>query len=46
MTEHRVLVDCDDDCGAFEEPETIEEFRSTLEHYKNHQSLGGCSHGM
>lgn len=41
----RVLVQCDDNCGAFEYPKTEEELRQTLDHYKNHHWMGGCSHG-
>lgn len=38
------LVGCDENCGAKEDPETLEEYEETLEHYKNHSFLGGCSH--
>ena len=41
----RERVDCDDDCGAYEEPQTLEEYAATLEHYKTHPYLYGCSHG-
>ena len=39
------LVECDSFCGAKEEPETLEEHKATLEHYKHHSYLSGCSHG-
>lgn len=39
------LVECDISCKAKEQPETIEEYKSTLDHYKNHSLLSGCSHG-
>jgi hypothetical protein len=38
-------VRCDKLCMALEEPEDYEEAMRTLEHYKNHSYLGGCSHG-
>lgn len=43
--ESRTVVECDENCGAFEEPETLEEFRDTLDHYKHHKFLDGCAHG-
>lgn len=42
---YRQVVNCDDKCGAFEFPETIDEYRWTLEHYKHHKFLDGCAHG-
>lgn len=39
-------VKCDDFCQAKEEPETLEEYEETLEHYKGHSYLSGCSHGQ
>ena len=41
----RAIVECDDKCGAFEDPETMDEYRDTLEHYKYCKYLGGCAHG-
>jgi hypothetical protein len=42
----RATVSCEDGCGAFEEPETLEEYKAALEHWKDHDSSwGGCSHG-
>ena len=38
------LVACDNFCGAKENPETLEEYKATLDHYKNHSYLSGCSH--
>lgn len=39
------LVDCDYICLAKKNPETLEEYKETLEHYKHHSCMGGCSHG-
>lgn len=39
------LVECDGSCKAKENPETLEEYKATLDHYKNHGWLSGCSHG-
>ena len=41
----RLKVDCDEDCGALDEPETLEEHLASLAHWKNHGFLSGCSHG-
>ncbi len=38
------FVECDSSCKAKEQPETLEEYKATLEHYKNHSLLSGCSH--
>ena len=37
-------VDCDDNCGAKKEPQTIEELRAAVEHWRDHRLLSGCSH--
>ena len=39
------MVACDEDCGAFDLPATIEEYRATLTHWESHGILSGCSHG-
>ena len=39
------MVKCDEFCQAKENPETLEECKETLEHYKQHSLLSGCSHG-
>lgn len=39
------LVRCDDNCGAKQEPETLEEALTAAEHWKSHGHLHGCSHG-
>jgi len=39
------FVECDESCKAKENPETLEEYKATLEHYKHHSLLSGCSHG-
>lgn len=44
-TRPRTTVDCDDDCGAFEEPVTLEEYENTFQHYRMHGWLNGCAHG-
>ena len=38
-------VQCDDDCGALANPQTIEQYRATLDHWETHSYLCGCSHG-
>jgi hypothetical protein len=43
--EERARVACDADCGAFEQPHTIDEYQVALEHWKRHRFLGGCAHG-
>lgn len=40
-----IHVDCDDACGALTQPLLMDELRLTLEHYRDHQWVGGCSHG-
>lgn len=40
------LVMCDDpDCTALENPTTLSEYQDALNHWRNHSSYGGCSHG-
>lgn len=39
------IVICDENCDAKEEPETLEEALASVEHWKNHGRLCGCSHG-
>ena len=39
------FVLCDDNCGALQKPETLEEVKAALEHWRDHSFLGGCSHG-
>jgi hypothetical protein len=41
----RVIVECDFNCGAFESPETLEEYKLALQHWMWHPVNGGCSHG-
>lgn len=36
LQEHRVPVDCDDECGALMVPGTFEEAKATLDHLENH----------
>ena len=38
-------VDCDENCGAVEEPTSVEEFRAAYEHWRSHSWLFGCAHG-
>jgi hypothetical protein len=39
-----IHVHCDQWCGALEEPQTLEEYRAALEHWRRHGYLSGCSH--
>jgi len=39
------FVECDGFCKAKENPETLKEYKATLEHYKSHSLFDGCSHG-
>ena len=41
----REIVDCDENCGAFVEPETLEEYKAALKHWMSHGNLAGCAHG-
>lgn len=42
----RSRVMCDDpDCTAVELPETLEELRAALDHWRDHHVDSGCSHG-
>ncbi len=45
VEDQRVTVGCDEGCGAFAEPLTLEEYRAALEHWQHHHESGGCSHG-
>lgn len=38
-------VECDNNCLALNEPATIEEYKAALAHWKDHESMHGCSHG-
>jgi hypothetical protein len=38
-------VECDDRCKALTDPQTVEELRVALTHWRSHQYLAGCSHG-
>ena len=41
-----LYVNCDsDDCKALVNPETEDQLREALEHWKTHSYLRGCSHG-
>jgi hypothetical protein len=44
----RRTVACAEDCGAFVDPETLDEYKAALEHWIHHSEseYGGCSHGM
>lgn len=39
------FVDCDDSCGALQNPVTLADYERALEHWRYHSTLGGCSHG-
>jgi hypothetical protein len=38
-------VNCDEDCGAYDDPHTYEEYVQAYRHWRNHHYLNGCSHG-
>jgi len=38
-------VQCDTFCQALEQPATYQGAMATLEHYRDHSYLSGCSHG-
>lgn len=42
----RPIVTCDEGCGAFQEPRTLDEYKAAYEHWWSHEYLGGCSHGQ
>jgi hypothetical protein len=42
--EERERVECDEDCGAFDDPRTLEEFKAAYLHWRQHALLDGCSH--
>ena len=44
-TECMCVVDCDDKCGALNHPRTFEDYKKAYEHWADHSSLAGCSHG-
>lgn len=37
--------ECDQWCGALKDPETLDEYRVALDHWRSHELLGGCAHG-
>jgi hypothetical protein len=41
----RIRVQCDENCGAYKQPETVDELQKAYEHWRNHDYRGGCSHG-
>lgn len=41
----KIHVSCDDNCGALTNPQTVEELRAALVHWRDHDHLSGCSHG-
>lgn len=45
IDDDRETVGCDEACGAFNAPRTLEEYKVALEHWKSHEYLYGCSHG-
>lgn len=42
--EERERVECDGNCGAYEKPQTLEEYKAALGHWRNHSYLSGCAH--
>jgi hypothetical protein len=45
MPECLVHVDCDENCRALTDPQTVEELKAALTHWRSHPYLCGCSHG-
>lgn len=45
MPECEAHVDCDQRCKALTNPQTEDELRAAVEHWRDHQWLCGCSHG-
>lgn len=43
--EKREIVGCDERCGAYVNPRTLEEYEAALEHWMFHDYLAGCAHG-
>ena len=41
----QVHVSCEDRCGALESPYTLPEWVAAADHWRNHGSMSGCSHG-
>jgi hypothetical protein len=39
-----VTVECDAHCNALLNPATLDEYIDSLEHWRNHHWLSGCSH--
>ena len=38
-------VDCDDNCGALENPRSFDEYKKAYKHWVGHGLSRGCSHG-
>lgn len=43
--DERERVMCAEDCFAFQEPVTADEYRAAYEHWRGHDVDFGCSHG-
>lgn len=41
----RPRVECDEDCGAYQEPDGLTETMVALRHWRDHSVMAGCSHG-
>jgi hypothetical protein len=41
----KVHVGCDSNCKALLDPETVDELRAAVTHWRSHEYTGGCSHG-
>lgn len=41
----KIHVICDEDCRALVDPSTLLEWVNSSNHWRNHPSLSGCSHG-
>lgn len=46
MEEAREIVECDEECGAYADPnpDDIDELRAAYEHWRGHGWLNGCAH--
>ena len=38
------IVECDSECGAKDNPETLAELIAAYSHWRSHRYMSGCSH--
>lgn len=43
--EGRQMVDCDEECDAYDQPVTPDEIKLAYEHWRGHSDMSGCAHG-